>query len=60
MVELGTPATLMDAQMGLEDGSVQARYAHISPAMTGRLLDGLTGLWRAALPGFSQEVSPTR
>lgn len=49
MVELGTPATLMDAQMGHEDGSVQARYAHITQAMTGRLLDGLTEMWVAAL-----------
>jgi hypothetical protein len=49
MVELGTPATLMDAQMGHEDGSVQARYAHITSGMSGRLLDGLTELWTAAL-----------
>jgi integrase len=49
MVELGTPATLMDAQMGHEDGSVQALYAHITPAMIGRLLGGLTELWEAAL-----------
>jgi integrase len=47
MVELGTPATLMDAQMGHEDGSVQARYAHVASGMTGRLLDGLTELWAA-------------
>jgi integrase len=49
MVELGTPATLMDAQMGHEDGSVQARYAHITPDMVQRLLDGLTARWVAAL-----------
>jgi integrase len=49
MVELGTPATLMDDQMGHEDGSVQARYAHITSGMTQRLLDGLTDLWEAAL-----------
>jgi hypothetical protein len=49
MVELGTPATLMDAQMGHEDGSVQARYSHITPDMTRRLLDGLTAQWEAAL-----------
>jgi hypothetical protein len=49
MIELGTPATLMDAQMGHEDGSVQARYSHITSGMTGRLLDGLTELWAAAL-----------
>ena len=28
--------------MGHEDGSVQARYSHITEGMTGRLLDGLT------------------
>ena len=49
MVELGTPATLMDDQMGHEDGSVQARYAHITSGMTQRLLDGLTDLWTVAL-----------
>ncbi|MFD0742678.1 tyrosine-type recombinase/integrase [Phytohabitans flavus] len=57
MVELGTPATLMDAQMGHEDGAVQARYAHITPAMTERLLDGLTELWSAAL-GKRRGLSP--
>ncbi|GGM44002.1 hypothetical protein GCM10007977_052000 [Dactylosporangium sucinum] len=36
MVELGTPATLMDAQMGHADGSVQALYAHITARCGGR------------------------
>ena len=54
MIELGTPATLMDAQMGHEDGSVQARYSHITPAMTDRLLDGLTEQWEAALERASR------
>jgi hypothetical protein len=49
MVELGTSATLMDNQMGHEDGSVQARYSHITSGMTQRLLDGPTELWVAAL-----------
>lgn len=49
MIELGIPATLMDAQMGHEDGSVQARYSHITSGMTGRLLDGLGEVWAAAL-----------
>ncbi|MEV0715638.1 LacI family DNA-binding transcriptional regulator [Asanoa sp. NPDC050611] len=49
MIELGTPATLMDAQMGHADGSVQGLYAHVTPEMVRRLLDGLTDLWRAAL-----------
>jgi integrase len=57
MIELGTPATLMDAQMGHEDGSVQARYSHITTGMTGRLLDGLTELWTAALDA-RREFSP--
>ncbi len=49
MVELGTPAVLMDEQMGHADGSVQARYSHATPEMRRRLLDGLTDLWTAAL-----------
>jgi hypothetical protein len=49
MVQLGTPATVMDEQMGHADGSVQARYAHGTPEMWCRLMDGLTGLWDEAL-----------
>jgi integrase len=49
MVELGTPAVLMDAQMGHRDGSVQGVYSHVTPAMTERLMTGLTGLWEEAL-----------
>jgi integrase len=49
MEELGIPSKLMDDRMGHEDGSVQARYSHITPAMRRQLLDGLTGLWLAAL-----------
>ncbi len=49
MVELGTPATLMDAQMGHEDGSVQARYAHVTAEMSRALLDRLTTRWEQAL-----------
>ena len=33
MVGLGTPAVLMDERMGHEDGSVQARYSHVTPEM---------------------------
>lgn len=47
--ELGIPPKLMDERMGHEDGSVQARYTHVTPLMRGRLLEGLTGLWEAAL-----------
>jgi hypothetical protein len=39
----------MDAQMGHADGSVQAIYSHVTQEMVGRLLDGLTTTWRAAL-----------
>lgn len=47
--DLGTPPKLMDERMGHEDGSVPARYTHVTAAMRRRLLDGLTGLWEAAL-----------
>jgi integrase len=49
MEELGTPGKLMDERMGHQDGSVQARYSHITAAMRRQLLDGLTGLWDAVL-----------
>jgi integrase len=49
MEELRTPPKLMDERMGHEDGSVQARYTHITPDMRSRLTDGLTGQWQAAL-----------
>ncbi|MFC6090733.1 LacI family DNA-binding transcriptional regulator [Saccharothrix lopnurensis] len=49
MLELGTPAVLMDDRLGHSDGSVQARYSHITSEMRGRLLDGLTAAWEAAL-----------
>jgi hypothetical protein len=31
MEELGTVSTLMDERMGHQDGSVQARYSHVTP-----------------------------
>jgi integrase len=49
MEELGTPPKLMDERMGHEDGSVQARYSHVTPDMRKRLLDGLTSLWVSGL-----------
>lgn len=49
MRELGTPPKLMDERMGHEDGSVQARYDHITPSMRRRLMEGLTRLWEEAL-----------
>ncbi|HET9657514.1 MAG TPA: hypothetical protein VFP72_19340 [Kineosporiaceae bacterium] len=35
--------------MGHEDGSVQARYSHITAEMRRRLMDGLTERWEASL-----------
>jgi integrase len=49
MDELGTPKKLMDAQMGHEDGSIGARYAHVTTTMVARLTTGLTEAWEAAL-----------
>ncbi|MFC5723559.1 LacI family DNA-binding transcriptional regulator [Streptomyces gamaensis] len=49
MEELGTEKVLMDERMGHIDGSVSARYAHVTPAMRRRLMLGLTELWEAAL-----------
>jgi hypothetical protein len=49
MEELRTPPKLMDERMGHEDGSVQARYSHITPDMRSSLLKGLTQQWEAAL-----------
>jgi hypothetical protein len=49
MGELGTPSKLMDERMGHDDGSVQARYSHVTSAMRQQLLDGLTEIWEQAL-----------
>lgn len=49
MEELGTRPKLMDERLGHEDGSVQARYTHVTPTMRRRLMDGLTDQWEAAL-----------
>ncbi|HEV2780376.1 MAG TPA: LacI family DNA-binding transcriptional regulator [Actinophytocola sp.] len=49
MRELGTPPKLMDDRLGHLDGSVQARYDHITAPMRQRLLDGLTEEWETAL-----------
>jgi integrase len=54
MEELGTPSKLMDDRMGHADGSIQARYSHVTAPMRQQLLDGLTGLWEAALDARSQ------
>jgi hypothetical protein len=49
MEELGTPKVLMDERMGHLDGSVSARYAHVTDAMRIELMNGLTMLWHQSL-----------
>lgn len=49
MEDLGTEKVLMDQRMGHIDGSVSARYAHVTPGMRKRLMIGLTEQWEAAL-----------
>jgi site-specific recombinase XerD len=63
MEELGIPPKLMDERMGHEDGSVSARYSHVTKPMRQRLLDCLTEQWEAVLaarramaPGSPVEV----
>jgi hypothetical protein len=57
MEELGTTPKLMDERMGHEDGSVQARYSHITEEMRRRLMDGLTERWEASL-GERRALNP--
>ncbi|MEU3190130.1 LacI family DNA-binding transcriptional regulator, partial [Streptomyces sp. NPDC006992] len=49
MEDLGTEKVLMDERMGHIDGSISARYAHVTPGMRQRLKLGLTEQWEAAL-----------
>lgn len=49
MEDLGTEKVLMDERMGHIDGSVSARYAHVTPGMRRRLMLGLTEQWESAL-----------
>lgn len=49
MEELGTPKVLMDDRMGHEDGSVGARYAHVTDSMRALLMEQLTELWLQSL-----------
>ncbi|MBT2206843.1 LacI family DNA-binding transcriptional regulator [Actinomadura sp. NEAU-AAG7] len=49
MRELGIPPKLMDERMGHLDGSVQARYDHVTQRMRDVLLEGLTAMWEDAL-----------
>jgi integrase len=57
MEELSVPAKMMDERMGHEDGSVQARYSHVTKAMREQLLGGLTEAWDAALAERRQMAS---
>lgn len=43
--DLGTAKVLMDERMGHTDGSVSARYSHVTPSMRRRLLEGLQERW---------------
>lgn len=49
MEEIGVPKKLQDDRMGHADGSVQARYSHITAAMRQRLMDDLSAQWETAL-----------
>lgn len=49
MEELGTERVLMDERMGHTDGSIGARYAHVTATMRRRLLAGLDRMWQDAL-----------
>ncbi|NGO77532.1 hypothetical protein G6045_17965 [Streptomyces sp. YC504] len=49
MEEIGIPPKLMDERLGHEDGSVQARYSHITAKMRQRLMDELTEQWEESL-----------
>jgi hypothetical protein len=49
MEDLGAEKVLMDERMGHLDGSVSARYAHVTTGMRERLKLGLTQQWEAAL-----------
>jgi hypothetical protein len=49
MVELGTSSKLVDSQVRHDDGSVQARYSHLTAGMRRRLMESLTETWKTAL-----------
>jgi hypothetical protein len=58
MEDLGTEKVLMDERMGHIDGSVSARYAHVTVGMRRRLMGGLTEQWEGAL-GARLAMCPT-
>lgn len=47
--EFGTPAVLVEERFGHQNGTVSARYKHVSPDMRSELLDNLTRLWNRTL-----------
>lgn len=47
--DIGTPKVLVDERMGHIDGSVSARYKHVTQGMRDRMLAGLTDLWVESL-----------
>lgn len=49
MDELSTEKVLRDERMGHLDGSVSARYTHVTPGIRRRLMLGLTEQWEMAL-----------
>ena len=57
MQELGVPAVLQDERMGHDDGSVQARYSHVTAAMRRQLLVELNEIWDRALAA-RRELAP--
>ena len=46
---MGIPQKLKDDRMGHADGSIGARYSHVTAAMRRALCDGLTERWNVAL-----------
>ncbi|MFD3844797.1 LacI family DNA-binding transcriptional regulator [Streptomyces microflavus] len=49
MEELGTPKVLMDERMGHEDGSMGARYSHVTDTMRALLVEQLEEVWHETL-----------
>lgn len=57
MEELRTEKVLMDERMGHIDGSISARYTHVTPPMRRRLMANLTRQWERSLAA-RRELSP--
>ncbi|MFC9247794.1 LacI family DNA-binding transcriptional regulator [Streptomyces sp. NPDC057136] len=47
--DLGAPKVLIDERMGHMDGSVSARYKHVTQGMRDRTMAGLTDMWEQSL-----------